>query len=655
MRDWIRRHRTKLTFAGVILAVMMVAALGYVYHLLNRPFLPPEIIVAKRVSAAAQNEAAIFMPPPSKAKMKPKNRDRNVYFGDLHVHSRLSFDSYIFGNRLSVDEAYRFAKGEEMDNAVGEKMQLSAPLDFAAITDHAESFGLFEGCAQPNKSAAAERLCQRFETPNANFFLELREAGEKRPMQRLPLGPPEQQIELARSTWQHVTAMAEKHNNPGRFTSFAAYEYSPPLKNRGKLHRNIIFRNSYVSAYAISAFEAATEIDVWQHLATNCRAPCEAISIPHNPNKSWGLAFAGITIDGDVYRPQDWAMRRDYEPLVEMFQIKGNSECAIGVGTKDEACGFEQFLPVCADDAEIGITTSCIHQTSMARDGLKFGLRLKNKLGFNPLKFGMIGSTDTHNSTPGDAEEWDFRGASGVLSAPAEDRINTRGSRGRELLERNPGGLVAVWAAENTRNALFDAMQRKEVYATSGTRIRLRFFGSFQNMTQVMQAAHPARAAYRLGVPMGGHLKPQAGQTGGVNFFVWALRDPHAAPLDKVQIVKAWLQDGEVKEQIFDVACSNGRVADPTTRKCAPLKPSPDKADCRLPKNIGAGELKAIWQDSDYEANAAAFYYSRVIQVPSCRWSSYDAIRLQQAPPNTITNTTTDMAWSSPVWIDGAE
>lgn len=632
--------------AGVLVVVAGLSAYFYVQYQLNAPLFTEEAQQQIEAEVAAQNEEAFARPAPQSAIYPPANPQNNAYFGDLHSHSALSFDSYIFGNRLSIDESYRIAKGNAVESASGERIQLTVPLDFAAVTDHAEGFGLFETCAQDDASDEFRTLCRRFDSPNANFFLELREAGEKRPPTNL--GSAENSIaeEQARSTWAQIVGAAERHNEPGRFTTFAAYEYSPPLPDRGKIHRNVIFRNNTVPARAISAFDALTEINLWDMISADCEAPCDFITIPHNPNKSWGLTFASHTIDGDAYTADDWKMRDEVEPLVEIFQIKGNSECSLGFGATDEECGFEQFLPPC----EEGQVTQCIHPTSMARDGLKLGLALEEELGFNPLDFGMIGSTDTHNSNPGNAEEYDFRGAAGLFTGNANLRLRgMRGGRGATF--QNPGGLAVVWAPENTRDALFDAMERKEVYATSGTRIRLRFFGGPSYEDSLMTADNPIEIAYQQGVPMGGMLRPSDDETPA--FYVQALQDPLNAPLDRVQIIKGWVEDGSVKEIVLDVACSDGRTIDPETGRCPATTASVDLTNCAFEEDKGAQLLQAVWKDPDYDAGQRAFYYARVIQNPTCRWSTYDALRLAETPPDDLPSTSTEMAWSSPIWVGG--
>lgn len=641
------RSRKIAIGAAVLTAVAGAGYLG-VQAYLQAPLFSEEEIAQMRADVAAQNEDAFHQPDVMPAAYSDRSELRNVYFGELHTHSNLSFDAYLFGNRLSVDESYRFAKGEPMDGPTGELMQLTRPLDFAAITDHAEGFGLAEACEDVDANEATQELCATIEQPSAELFLELRRQGAQRPPVSafsLVVENPEKERRYMEATWAHVVDMADQHNDPGRFTAFAAYEYSPPLEGTGKMHRNVIFRNSDVPPHAVSAFDALSEFDLWAQLEAGCDRPCEFLTIPHNPNKSWGLAFAGQTIDGDVYTAENWATRERLEPLVEMFQIKGNSECALGMGTTDEECSIEQFLPRCETDDEI----ECIRPTSMVRDGLKKGLTLDEELGFNPLAVGLIGSTDTHNSNPGDAEEWDFRGAAAVFVGSAKKRLSP-GRAGRSALKRNPGGIAAVWAEENTRDALFDAMQRKEVYATSGTRIGLRFFASFAFGDGVDPEGQPIAAAYQSGVPMGGAIEGAAGEK--PSFLVQALKDPIDAPLDKIQIIKGWIEDGETHEMVMDVACSDGRQPDADTHRCAPASASVDLTNCAFDTDSGAAQLSTLWTDETHVEGQKAFYYARVIQNPTCRWSTYDSLRLGLAPPEGFEPTTTELAWSSPIWVN---
>lgn len=599
-----------------------------------------------RAKVAAQDEGAFYRPRPQSDDTPSVGPLRNVYFGDLHIHTSLSRDSYLFGNRLGPDDAYRIAKGESAEIATGERVELSRPLDFAALTDHAEGFGVAEGCAAHDLSRAARRICDGYEEPSLAAFMAMRSGVEQRPL-RQDLTMFKNDDALARayaaSTWQQVKDAAERHYEPGVFTTFAGYEYSPSLPDRGKHHRNIIFRSMQTPNHAISAFDAASEIDLWTQLEATCSGDCRFLTIPHNPNKSWGLAFASETIDGIPYTDEYWRLRERSEPLVEIFQIKGNSECSTAFGAADEECGMEQFLPVCQD----GQVTSCIFPTSMARDGLHKGLALEDSLDFNPLRFGFIGSTDAHNANPGDTEEWDYRGSTAYASSPAERRIATGPlAQARGTMLNNPGGLAAVWAEENTREALFDAMTRREVYATSGTRIKLRTFAGYNFPSNLAETANIAMAD-DIGVPMGGVLD---GRTDPFSIFVWALRDPMSAPLAKIQIIKGWIEHGERQERVFDIACA-GSDPDPVTGRCQSNGASVDLSTCRWDETLGAPELRVTWQDPEHEPGLDAFYYVRVVQNPTCRWTTYDSLRLGRAPPKNIPATVTEMAWASPVWV----
>ena len=604
----------------------------------------PEAEAALAAAVAAQDEGAFYKPSGASNQIQPANPLKNVYFGDLHIHSSLSVDAYLFGNRLGLDAAYRIAKGESAEIASGERVELTRPLDFAAVTDHAEGFGGMLACSDAALDEAAREGCEIFESPTLLSFLSLRRRVETRPpVKDLSVFGNDEAVERAyhAKTWQKIKEAAERHNEPGSFTTFAGYEYSPSLPDRGKHHRNIIFRTENTPGHAVSAFDAASEIDLWKRLEATCIEDCRFLTIPHNPNKTWGLAFASETIDGFPYSVDDWKLRERSEPIVEMFQVKGNSECSTAFGAGDEECGFEQFFPPC----EAGRKTSCIHPTSMIRDGLHKGLALEDEIGVNPLRFGLIGSTDTHNSNPGDAEEWDFRGSNAYAGSPAARRLDSA-IGGREV---NPGGLAAVWAEENTREALFDAMQRKEVYATSGTRIRLRAFAGFELPADIAETGDLA-TAYETGVPMGGSLE---GQAGVLSLFVWAVKDPDNAPLAKVQVIKGWMENGERQETVHDIACG-GSALDTLTGKCAPNDAKVDLSDCSWTDAGEAGELRVLWADPDYNAREDAFYYVRVVQNPTCRWTTYDSLRLGREPPTDVPATVTEMAWASPIWVKAA-
>ena len=664
-----------------ILSILLLLILGaggfgyYKYRQATGGFiaLTPENIAELKAETAKQNESAFVTPQPQPASERtsellpnsPENTSKNVYFGDLHIHTSISFDSYLFGNRHTLDDAYAFARGEPLETLAGETMQLSRPLDFVGIADHAETFGMMQACQQMDPNDLPDEFagfCEGFENPSLGFFSKLRQMGQARPLifpsficELFDGDCANGNRDLGLPLWELSKAKAEENNEPGVFTAFAGYEYSPALDKAGKHHRNVFFRNSNTSKYAYSAFDARTAPILWRMLEEDCTGDCEFLTILHNPNKTWGLAYAQHTIDNDAYTDEDWDRRARYEPVVEMFQIKGASECAIGVGTSDEQCAFEQFLPPCKG----GETLGCIHPTSMVRDGLKLGLAEEQQLGLNPFKVGLIGSTDTHNANPGDSEEYDYRGMAGIFTSPASKRL-APGRPDRLPLERNPGGLAAVWAVENTRDAIFDSLQAREVYATSGTRIRLNFFGAPHLSGNMESEASPGdmetnpmpsadSVSFADSVPMGGNLRLSGTQA--PTFKMMAQMDPMAVPLDRVQVIKGWVKDGKSYESLMDVACSDDRVPDAQGR-CPDLDASVDLTSCAAATGKGAAQLTAHWTDPDYDPSAKAFYYLRVLEIPTCRWSTYDAIRLGREPLKAVPATHQERAWSSPIWTE---
>ena len=611
----------------------------------DQPLMTKEDVERARALAAQQNEDAFLQWEFQKEKYKKKNELKNVYFGDLHVHSSLSFDAYIFNTRLDVDESYEFAKGMPFKNMYGETMQISRPLDFAAVTDHAETFGIHESCSDPDITEESVYTCQRLETPSFKFFAELRETAVKRPPVSFlteAINDKEKEEKFIKSTWNKIINAAERHNDPGKFTTFIAYEYSPVLPDGGYNHRNVIFKNNTVPDRVFSLFDAHTAIDLWEKLLASCNYPCEFMTIPHNSNRSWGVTFADKTIDGAEYTEANWAIRDKVEPLVEMFQIKGNSECSTFFGSTDEECNIEQIYPKCEKEGD----TLCIQPTSMVRDALKRGIELETDLGFNPLDLGVIGSSDTHNANPGDTEEWDFKGESSVVG-PAFARTDAHAFIPRFV--NNPGGLAAIWAKENNRDELFEAMQNKEVYATTGTRIELRFFGGFDYNESILSASDPLTSAYNDGNPMGSTIKHNEGKN--ISFYITAKKDPIDAPLDKIQVIKGWIENGEAMEEVMDVVCSENRKINNKSMRCETLKVDVDLTTCKIDQDRGADELKVLWTDPNYKPEQNAFYYARVLQNPTCRWTTYDNIRAGRKPPKEYSATMTEMAWSSPIWI----
>ena len=624
---------------------------------------------------ALQDDTRIEIPEPLPFVAQPHNPLKNVYWGELHVHTTESMDAIIFGTTATIEDAYRFARGEPLQSPGGEKMQLSRPLDFVAITDHAEGFGIRARCDDAGLSLFERANCWFMETPGyatalflsgrqtrGNFQPDMSQAvGEYRNRPRpqrkgYPVCKGEEREERCRlhaaADWARYIELADRHNEPGVFTTFAAYEYSPTLERGGKHHRNVIFNGDELPEQAISALDVNNAIDLWRGLEANCTGDCDFLTIPHNMNKGWGLFYSRHTWDGGTYGEDDWRLRMRREPLAEMYQVKGASECALGVGATDEECLFEQVLAPC----EQGQETGCAMQTSFVRQGLKVGMQLERELGFNPMAFGFVAATDGHNANPGDAEEWDFVGKVGAVGSPAVRRMRIRDEmpyNSQQLPDHSSGGLAAVWAEENTRDALFEGMKRREAYATSGPRIGLRFFAGWNFDESIVEQGNAIELATAGGVPMGAVLPVANAEAQSPTFFVWASADWLSAPLQRIQVVKGWIDaDGETHESVRDVVCADGLEVDPATGRCPDNDSSVDTSTCQLLGNSGAEQLMAAWQDENFEPSQGAFYYVRAIQNPTCRWSTYDAIRLGTEPDPRVPATVRERAWSSPIWID---
>ena len=527
------------------------------------------------------------------------------------------------------------------------KKHLAVPLDFAAVTDHAEMLADYTLCTQRDSPIYDSQYCAQSRSYDVSAVETLIENLLQEPPQRVPTVRDSGMdlIEAAKGPWGEIRKAAEEFYEPGKFTTFIAFEYSPMLANAGMLHRNVIFRNTSVPEVALGAYELPTPEQLWSWLDHVCTGDCEVLAIPHNTNFSWGIAFREMNTDGTPFTDDILEQRGRLEPLVEIFQHKGNSECAPGMGTVDEDCAFEQVFEACT----AGKTPRCNTVGSMVRDGLKSGMRIGINSGINPFKYGIIAGTDTHNSIPGAAQENDWSGHDWFGDDTAEERINKDVLQADWAAPRfNPGGLAGVWAEENTRDSLFDALKRKETFGTSGTRIRLRLFGGWHYSEDLLSDEGWIAEAYEGGVPMGGDLGNA--QEAAPRFVIQAVKDPNSAHLDRVQIIKGWLEGDELKEWIYDVTCSDRRVSNPDTWSCPPTTASVNLANCSHDKNKGAAQLQTVWTDPEFKPEYPAFYYVRVLENPTCRWSSYDALQLGKTRPDYLPPTIQERAWTSPIW-----
>jgi hypothetical protein len=611
--------------------------------------------------------------------------ERQALFGDLHTHTNYSLDSYFGANPNGPREAYRFGRGEEVTLAGGVKHRLKAPLDFVAVTDHAEYYGEINLCQDPNSSIYNSENCQNFRAaPNdaaageAAFLEFVVNAGATN--SRIPECGDNGEVCLAAApeTWQDIQAAAQEFNQPGKFTTFKAFEWTAGARaaggaGGGSYHRNVIFRTDKVPS---SAFDARTSNDprqLWAWIDNNCTGDCEAIAIPHNSNLSGGITFAPENLDGTPLTPEIAATQQRLERLVEISQTKGESECKTGLGNTDELCGFEKFDPrpiYTADSANFLLETSeivasgyapvcdpenpvagCVYARSYVREGLKEGLKLEKQLGVNPFKMGIIASTDTHNGTPGGVEEDQYKGHHGVSDNAPDLRLT--GSIGGEVqpnISNNPGGLAGVWAEENTRDSIFAALQRREAFGTSGPRIQVRLFGGWNFPADLNRRSDMIAQAYSTGVPMGSDLPALPNGNAAPQFMVWATKDANSANLHGIQIIKGWLDaNGETQEKVYAVVCSDG--LQPKADGLCPLNGAQvDLTTCRYSTDVGAAELSAVWHDPDFAPSEKAFYYARVIENPTCRWSTYDAIAIGADLPDKVKPTLRERAWSSPIW-----
>jgi len=583
-------------------------------------------------------------------------------WGDTHLHTAVSFDAGSFGARLMPPDAYRFAKGEEVISSTGQPVRLSRPLDFLVVADHSDNMGFFPNMQAGAPYVMASELGRKWhQMINAGGQQAVAAAVELIGMFSQGTFPEELKSlpgsAVYRSTWDSTIAAAEQANDPGTFTAFIGYEWTS-LVAGNNLHRVVMYRDGGDRAKLVEPFTmtppfgSPNPVDLWKWMGNyESRTAGQVLAIAHNGNLSNGVMFPESRAFDKRIDKNYVEARARWEPLYEVTQIKGDGEAHPFLSRNDEFADYGTW-----DQGNLDL--SALKENEMlrfeyARSALQTGLRLEDKLGTNPYQFGMIGSTDSHTGLATAEEENFFGKHSG--GEPSSERFKHPMAKmgDREYKGYSPlaSGWAAVWAEENTRASIFDAMLRKETYATTGSRMIVRFFGGWEFDETDAANRLPGRIGYAKGVPMGGSLSAAPAETDSPTFLVAALKDSIGGNLDRIQIVKGWLDDdGELHEKVYDVVWSGNRVADSATGKLPSVGNTVDVANASWTNTIGATELIKVWQDPDFDAMQAAFYYARVIEIPTPRWTAFDAKYYSVTMPAEVPMTTTERAYTSPIW-----
>jgi hypothetical protein len=573
---------------------------------------------------------------------------KNVYFGEQHMHTRNSFDAFTIGVSGTWDDAYNFAKGEEIKlSTTGKPMKRRTPYDFVAITDHSEYYGVLKEFKNPesdlSKTDFAKSIVAGIEDPSkagpaVQKLIQTLVRSEPLPEYVTP--------ELRKGMWQKFIKTADAHNEPGKFTTLYAYEWTS-IPNGANMHRNVFFKDK-PAAVPFSSFDSVLPEDLWTYLEIQRNQGIEVFAIPHNSNVSDGWMFSPNKF---LAGPMDarYARRQNAnEPLFEIHQTKGNSEAHPWLSPNDEFANFEPFPSL------ISLGTPSAIKGGFYRQGLVEGMKIETELGFNPYKMGLVAGADVHSGYSGN-EEWDWNGAHGNLDDTPQKRLSpVKNATGETGYGVSSAGTTAVWATENTREGIWNAMKSKETYGTTGTLIRLRFFGGWDYSKNLVNDKKFVEKAYKGGVPMGQDLPKKAGKA--PTFAVWALKDPQSGNLDRIQIVKAWsnTRTGFPAEKIYDVAWSDDRKPDPKTGKLPAVGNTVDTKNATWTNDIGDTQLSVMWTDPDFDPNVKAVYYVRVLEIPTPRWSTYDSARNNLPLPEGVPASIQERAYSSPIWYTPA-
>ena len=602
-----------------------------------------------------------------------KSAQRVPLFGDLHVHTTYSFDAYIFGTLATPDDAYEFAKGKSIKHPAGFDVSLDRPLDFYGVTDHGTFLGHVEEAATPGtpyyeapssiqvndinspenlNTSTIPRRTQAF----GGFLINTITAFSEN---KLDIKYTDS---VSRRAWLDTVEAAQRHNDPGNFTTFIAYEYTASTPNMGNLHRNVIFKGNTnrIPTIPYSRANSNDPEGLWKWMDRIREDGIESMAIPHNSNGSDGFMFALKDSFGNPFTPEYADLRMRNEPIVEITQVKGTSDTHPALSTNDEWADFE-IMPF-----KVATQSFSEPKGSYVRDALLEGLKMEKQEGFNPYKFGFIGSSDTHTAASSQEED-NFFAKIGLLDSSAALRgsipmtdpaVLAAGQSLNEVdgkiymdssaITWGASGLAGVWAEENTRDSIYDAFRRKESFATSGPRMTIRFFAGYDLDTAKLNDTDLVEYLYTNSETMGADLDGISNQI--PSFFVWAVRDSYTAPLQRVQIIKGFVDSqGNPQEQVFDVACSDEGSPDPETYRCPDNNAKIDISNCAFSQDVGAVELKTFWRDPTFEVDQRAFYYVRALENPTCRWSTWDAIRNNVEPRSDMPKTIQERVWSSPI------
>jgi len=695
----IAKHK-KLLYLFLLLFGLYLALLLIIDFDVNekRPFLN----FFKSMQSDSALEVVDFSVDKEKSsKVMPKpNPDRNPYYGDLHVHTKYSFDAYVFGITATPDDAYKYAKGEGIKHPLGYEMKLREPLDFYSVTDHGFYMGMIQAYADTSTDISKNDFAKPFHDLNRKDNLSVESAGERSDLfstivgavitQPYPSWHPKilkawltKNTQLAlksfdydihKSAWADIARSANEHNDPGHFTTFIGYEFTTSTDiEGGNLHRNVIFNSSEASIRPWTRIDSLNPEDLWTWQDALRDKGIDTVSIPHNSNGSNGQMFEMESFLGNAI-DQDYADKRmRNEPLVEITQVKGTSDTHPLLSPDDDWADFEIM------DVRVGSRPPTYSKPSggYVREAYLNGLTLEFTQQGNPYKFGLIGSSDTHTAA-GAYDESNYWSKVGLLDGDAENRGSVPlAEENRERLEEymaafnqpqstlaldqgdyaNTGftqwgasGLAVAWAEENTRDSIFKAFKRKETFATTGTRLAVRFFGGYDLSLIDLNSDNMVSEAYKNGVTMGADLLSNGDKV--PEFIVWAQKDKYGAPLQRVQIIKGWMDSisGRPNEKVFDVICSDGNAVDPVTHRCPDNGAKVNINDCSISQNVGSSELKTHWIDPEFDSSNKAFYYVRVLENPTCRWSTWDAVKRGFKPREDLHEIIQERAWSSPIW-----